>query len=86
VRALLRANNLTSRGATVNHSTVSDVARRYGVPPRTISDLFYARRLDDRLCPIIGGRRMIPLDYLPVVETVLREMGRLRAVEVAADA
>jgi hypothetical protein len=42
-----------------------------------ISDLFYARRLDDRRCPIVGGRRLIPDDYLPEVESVLRAAGHL---------
>lgn len=53
----------------MNHVTVSDVGRRYGVPPRVISDLFYARKLDDRRCPIVGGRRLIPEDYLPEIES-----------------
>jgi hypothetical protein len=59
------------------HATVSEAARRWGIPPRVISDLFYARRLDDRRCPIIGGKRLIPPDYLPEVERVLREAGHL---------
>jgi hypothetical protein len=62
----------------VQHLTVSDVARLKGVAPRVISDLFYARRLDDLRCPIVGGRRLIPADYLPEVERVLREVGYWR--------
>jgi hypothetical protein len=42
-----------------------------------ISDLFYARRLDDARCPIVGGRRLIPQDYLPEVENALRAAGHL---------
>jgi hypothetical protein len=42
-----------------------------------ISDLFYARKLDDRRCPIVGGRRLIPEDYLPSVEAALRSAGHL---------
>jgi hypothetical protein len=61
----------------VQHFTVSDVARQKGVAPRIISDLFYARRLDDSRCPIVGGRRLIPADYLPELERVLREAGHL---------
>jgi hypothetical protein len=61
----------------VNHITVSDAGRRYGVPPRVISDLFYARKLDDSRCPIIGGRRLIPASYLPEVESALRVAGHL---------
>jgi hypothetical protein len=61
------------------HFTVSEIGRRYNLPPRVISDLFYARRLDDRRCPIVGGRRLIPADYVPYIETILRELGLLEA-------
>jgi hypothetical protein len=63
--------------------TVSDVAReltvRHGVvvSPKTLTDLFYRRELDDIYCPIIGGRRLIPLDFLPTLERVLRRHGHL---------
>ena len=63
--------------------TVSDVGRRFGVAPRIISDLFYARRLDDQRCPIIAGRRLIPLDYIPCVEAALRAADRLPQSEEA---
>jgi hypothetical protein len=53
--------------------TVSDLARSLGIPPRAISDLFYARRLDDRRCPIIGGRRLIPADYVAEISQILLE-------------
>jgi hypothetical protein len=67
-----------------DHFIVSQVARRCGVPPRVISDLFYARRLDDRRCPIVAGRRLIPSDYLPEIEAILRSAGHLpQQVEVA---
>jgi hypothetical protein len=52
---------------------VSEVARRLGVRPRDISDLFYQRRLTDKVCPVVGGRRLIPLNYLPEIEAALRE-------------
>ena len=65
------------------HLSVSEAARRWGIPPRLLSDLFYARRLDDRRCPIVGGRRLIPEDYLPEIEAVLRRTGHLSAAEVA---
>jgi hypothetical protein len=58
---------------------VSEVARRIpGARPKDISDLLYRRRLDDARCPIVGGRRLIPLDYLPEIERVLREAGYLQ--------
>jgi hypothetical protein len=52
--------------------SVSDVARRLGVTPRRISDLFYRRVLDDDACPIIAGRRLIPENYLGAVRAALR--------------
>jgi hypothetical protein len=54
---------------------VSEIARRYGVRPRDISDLFYRRVLDDQACPVVGGRRLIPEDYVPVVEAALYPRG-----------
>jgi len=47
--------------------TVSEVARRMGAVPRDISDLSYARQLRDDLCPVIGGRRLIPVSYVSVI-------------------
>jgi hypothetical protein len=55
----------------VEYLVVSDVARRLGVRPRDISDLFYQRRLNDDLCPIVGGRRLIPVDYVSVIQNAL---------------
>jgi hypothetical protein len=57
--------------------TVSEAARELGVKPRDISDLFYKRVLRDDLVPIIGGRRLIPRDYLEVVAMELRRAGKL---------
>ncbi len=63
------------------HTTVGDIARDPGektgtdVPPRVISDLFYKRVLSDVRCPILGGRRLIPRDYVPEVERALRDRG-----------
>ena len=67
-----------NRGTTVqNYFSVSEVARKLGVTPRSISDLFYQRELRDDLCPIIAGRRLIPESYLPQIEAVLRHNKRL---------
>jgi hypothetical protein len=63
--------------------TVSDVARALSdqlgveVGPRDISDLFYTRLLRDDLCPIVGGRRLIPRSYLPEIVDVLRARGMI---------
>jgi hypothetical protein len=61
----------------MRHLIVSEVARQIGARPKDISDLFYQRKLDDKRCPIVGGRRLIPDDYLPVIEATLRDLGRL---------
>jgi len=66
--------------------TVSDAARIIGekhgvvIRPRDISLLFYQRDLRDDLCPIVGGRRLIPDDYLGQIERVLRRAGKLPAL------
>jgi hypothetical protein len=56
--------------------TVSDVARQLDASPRDISDLFYRRTLRDDLCPIVGGRRLIPPDYVEFIQAALRRAGR----------
>jgi hypothetical protein len=60
----------------MKHFSVSEVARRIGARPKDISDLFYQRKLDDRRCPVTGGRRLIPEDYVPAVEAALRLLSR----------
>jgi hypothetical protein len=61
-----------------SYLTVSDVARRVRARrPKDISDLFYQRKLDDSRCPIVGGRRLIPENYVPTIEATLRELGLL---------
>jgi hypothetical protein len=56
---------------------VSEVARQIGARPRDISDLFYQRKLDDQRCPVVGGRRLIPEDYLETIQRTLRNLGRV---------
>jgi hypothetical protein len=78
---------ITNGGQTVkDYLLVSGVARRLGVAPRAISDLFYSRRLNDELCPIIGGRRLIPLAYLGQIEAALRDRGRLPRAAASTEA
>ncbi len=59
--------------------TISRLSRRWNIPPRKISDLFYSRKLDDSRCPIIDGRRLIPADYVPEIERMLRDVGVLKS-------
>lgn len=65
---------------------ISDTSRRYGIPPKVLSDLFYQRHLDDSVCPVIAGRRLIPASYLPEIEAALRERGYAIPAEVAVSA
>jgi hypothetical protein len=58
--------------------SISSLARRFGVPPQVISGLFYRRLLDDRACPVVNGRRLIPDDYIDEVERCLRARGLIR--------
>lgn len=60
----------------MHYLTVSQAARRLGARPRDISDLFYRRHLRDDLCPIVGGRRMIPESYLDLIAAAFRRQGR----------
>ncbi len=55
--------------------SVGQVARRLGVRPSQITQLFYEQRLRDDLCPIVAGRRLIPPDYVSVIAMELRRKG-----------
>lgn len=67
--------------------SVSAVARqlsqetRVTIPPNLISTLFYKRYLDDTRCPVVGGHRLIPSDYIPVIKQALRDRGVLPKTE-----
>ena len=55
--------------------SVGDVGRQLGVNPKLITDLFYQRLMRDDLCPIVGGRRLIPESVVPVIAMQLRRKG-----------
>ena len=55
--------------------SISELARKLGIAPRKISDLFYFRKLDEAQCPMVGMRRIIPESYVATVKRVLRETG-----------
>ena len=56
-----------------------DITARTGhtVSPQVVANLFYRRQLDDERCPIVGRFRLIPRDYIPEIEAVLRTRGLL---------
>jgi hypothetical protein len=66
-------------------SIVSEVAKQIGANPKDISDLFYQRKLDVSRCPIVGGRRLIPEDYIPEIKGILEATGRLRGSQEVDD-
>jgi hypothetical protein len=64
---------------------VGDMAREISaefgiaVHPKVLSDLFYFGHLNTTVCPVIGGRRLIPRSYKEQVVWALRRAGKLRA-------
>ncbi|QOV89758.1 hypothetical protein [Humisphaera borealis] len=52
--------------------TVSDIVGSE-VAPKVLSDMLYRRELDDRVCPVHAGRRMIPRHYLDVIAQKVRQ-------------
>lgn len=79
---------VTNAGALIKDSameqlSVSEAARRLGARPRDISDLFYRRQLSDERCPIVGGRRLIPENYVHRIAAALRRAGRPVAQDIA---
>ena len=57
---------------------VCGLARRIpGARPTDISDLFYLRKLDEAHGPVVGGRRLIAENDVPLIEAALRVAGRL---------
>lgn len=55
---------------------VSEAARRLGASPKDISTLFYTRQLRDDLCPVVAGRRMIPVEYVDSIAAALKRANK----------
>jgi hypothetical protein len=58
--------------------SATEVARKLGVLPREIPDLFYQGRLDHSACPSVGGRRMIPASFIPTIRKAIRERKKIK--------
>jgi hypothetical protein len=56
----------------VPYLTVGEAARELGCLPSVISNAIYRGAIDPRRCPLLGGRRHIPRDYLPQIAKLLR--------------
>lgn len=76
---VMRSTTIMVNETKVPYLSVGDAARRLGVQPRIVTMLFYQQKLRDDLCPIIGGRRVIPETYLSMIELVLKRAGRIVA-------
>jgi hypothetical protein len=57
-------------------------ARIPGATPQAITNAFYGGLLRADLCPLIAGRRAIPVSYVEIIEMVLRRAGKLRERQV----
>lgn len=53
--------------------TVSQIAKQFGLRPRTISDLFYHRLLDTSRCTFLAGCWLVPDDYCAEVGRIATE-------------
>lgn len=66
---------------TATPFTVSQVARLLTestgaiINPRDVSNLLYDREVRDDLCPVVGGRRLVPSECVPLIEAALRRKG-----------
>ncbi len=61
----------------MNIVTVGQVARKLSVPGFEISNLFYRGHLNEKVCPVVSGRRLIPEDYVPEIACELRRIGKM---------
>jgi hypothetical protein len=65
----------------IRYYSVGEAARLIGESARRTSDGFHKNWFDNAACPLVGGRRMIPAEYLPALAAILRE----RRVKVRPD-
>jgi hypothetical protein len=65
----------------IDYLSVSEAARQLSeehgieVRPQDLSNLLYHRAIPDGLCPMVGGRRLVPRDCLPVIVAALLDRG-----------
>jgi hypothetical protein len=57
----------------------------HGISAKDISVLFYGGALRDDLCPVVAGRRLIPLNYVATIAAALRRRGKLPQVSQIGD-
>ena len=66
---------------TPNIFSITDAVAKIGCRPRDISDAFFQQHLDESRVFRLGGRRVIPREYLPEIRRVLTERGKVRQPE-----
>ena len=64
--------------------SMTEVAIELGVAPKLMSDGFYCGWLDNARVVRIGGRRLIPVEYIPEIREVLIARGRIHVEEAVA--
>lgn len=57
---------------------VGEVANMIGVSPQSLTSAFYNRQLDVSRCPVVGGRRMIPAEYVPEIVALMKTRRKRR--------
>jgi hypothetical protein len=57
---------------------VSDVARQLNCTPRDITLLLYDRVIPDEATSLVGGRRLIPEESIPLIEQAIRDRQQRR--------
>jgi hypothetical protein len=75
----------TQESAMAEFVFVSEAARELSeklgvrITPHQLTGRFYRRELSDDLCPIVGGRRLIPRDYLSQIADHLRSRSQTQS-------
>ena len=55
--------------------TVRQTATALGCEPNVLSRLFYDGAVSDRVAPLVGGRRIVVAEHLPLIVAALRRRG-----------
>lgn len=65
--------------------SVSDLARRFNCSPRDLSLLLYDRCVPDAMAPVVGGRRIITEEAVPLIEQALLDRQQRRDLRAEAE-
>jgi hypothetical protein len=57
------------------YCAIGEIAQKCQVPPKTVSDLLYRQIVPNSgSFPVIGGRRLIPVERVPEVVAAIQEL------------